>query len=92
MLRLRRITEVIGLPVYTDAGDLVGEVEELNIVENKIDSWKIRVSKASSLINHLGGAKGIVIPHQYVKAVGDIVIISKSIAPIEEEKTETEEF
>jgi len=92
MLRLRRITDVIGLPVYTDAGDLVGEVEDLTIVENKIESWKIKVSRASSLASHLGGAKGIVIPHQFVKAVGDIVIISKSIAPASEEEKLEEEF
>lgn len=91
MLKLRRISDVIGLPVYTDGGEFVGEVEELTILDNKIDAWKIIVSKNSSLAAQLGGAKGIVIPHKFVKAVGDIVIISKSIAPTqEEEKLEIE--
>jgi len=90
MLKLRRISEVIGIPVYTDAGELVGEIEELNIVENKISSWKIKVLRSSSLASQLGGAKGIIIPHQYVKAIGDVMVISKSVAPRGEEKLEEE--
>lgn len=91
MIKLRRISDVIGLPVYTDAGEFIGEVEELTILDNKIDSWKIGVSKSSSLASQLGGAKGIIVPHKFVRAVGDIVIISKSIAPhAEEEKLEIE--
>lgn len=92
MMRLRKINEVIGLPVYTDAGDLVGEVDDLSISENKVDSWKIKVSRTSTLANHLGGAKGIVVPHQFVKAVGDIIIISKAIAPVSKEEKSEEEF
>ncbi len=92
MLRLRRITEVIGLPVYTDGGDLVGEIEDLTIVENKVESWKIKVSRTSSLMGQLGGAKGIVVPHKLVKAIGDVVVISKSIAPAAEEEKLEEEF
>ncbi|MEM1577764.1 MAG: PRC-barrel domain-containing protein [Candidatus Pacearchaeota archaeon] len=91
MLKLRRISDVIGLPVYTDAGEFVGEVEELSIFDNRIDSWKIKVAKNSTLTPQVGGAKGIIIPHKYIRAVGDIVIISKSITPqAEEEKIEIE--
>ncbi|MEM2932670.1 MAG: PRC-barrel domain-containing protein [Candidatus Pacearchaeota archaeon] len=90
MLKLRRVTEVVGLPVYTDAGEYVGEVEELNIVENKIESWKIRVVKSSTLAVQLGGAKGVIVPHTYVKAIGDVMVISRSIAPRGEEKLEEE--
>ena len=32
----------------------------------------------------LGGAKGVIIPHQFVKAVGDIVIVSRANLPLEE--------
>ncbi|MEM1535116.1 MAG: PRC-barrel domain-containing protein [Candidatus Pacearchaeota archaeon] len=90
MLKLKRVSEVIGLPVYTDAGELVGEVEELNIVDNKIESWKIKVARSSALAAQLGGAKGIIVPHSYVRAIGDVMVISKSIAPKGEEKLEEE--
>ncbi|MCH7989171.1 MAG: hypothetical protein IID46_08465 [Planctomycetes bacterium] len=32
----------------------------------------------------LGGAKGVIIPHQFVKAVGDIIIVSRANLPLDE--------
>jgi len=83
MLKIKKITDVIGRKVYTDTGDFFGEIEESNLVENKVESWRIRV--AGSMANFLGGARGVIIPHQFVKAVGDIVIISRANLPLDEE-------
>ncbi len=70
------MTEVIGAKVYTDSGDLFGEVEEANLLDNRVDGWKIKVSGTiSSLIS---GARGVIIPHKFVKAISDIFIINKS--------------
>jgi sporulation protein YlmC with PRC-barrel domain len=82
MLKIKKITEVIGKRAYTDTGDFFGEIEESNLIENKVDSWRIRIS--SSMGNFLGGARGVIIPHQFVKAVGDIVIVSRASLPLEE--------
>ncbi|MFA5173944.1 MAG: PRC-barrel domain-containing protein [Candidatus Pacearchaeota archaeon] len=81
-MKVKKITEVIGKKVFTDTGDYFGEVEESNLVENKVDGWRIRI--ASSMGNFLGGAKGVIIPHQFVKAVGDIVIVSRANLPLDE--------
>lgn len=89
MLKLKKVTEVIGKRVYTDGGDYFGEVEEANLVENKIDGWRIRV--ISSIGSFLGGARGVIIPHQFVRAIGDVVIISKANLPLEEESETVEE-
>ncbi len=78
-MRIEKITNVIGKRVYTDNGDFFGEVEEANLFENKIDGWRIKVS--SHLISLLGGARGVIIPHQFVKAVSDIFIINKAALP-----------
>jgi sporulation protein YlmC with PRC-barrel domain len=82
MLRVKKVTSVIGKKVYTDTGDFFGDIEECNLVENKIDSWRIRIS--NSIGNFLGGARGVIIPHQFVRAVGDVVIISKANLPLDE--------
>ena len=82
MLKIKKITDVIGKKAYTDTGDFFGEIEESNLMENKIDSWRIRVS--SSMGNFLGGARGVIIPHQFVKAIGDVVIISRASLPLDE--------
>jgi sporulation protein YlmC with PRC-barrel domain len=89
MLKIKRLTEVIGKKVYTDAGDYFGEVEESNLVENKVESWRIRV--VGSIGSFLGGARGVIIPHQFVRAVGDVVIISKSSLPLDESNSEVQE-
>jgi sporulation protein YlmC with PRC-barrel domain len=78
-MRVKKMTEVIGAKVYTDSGDLFGEVEEANLLDNRVDGWKIKVSGTiSSLIS---GARGVIIPHKFVKAISDIFIINKSALP-----------
>lgn len=82
MLKIKKITSVIGKKVYTDTGDYFGEIEEANLAENKIDGWRIRI--ISSMGNFLGGARGVIIPHQFVRSMGDVVIISRASLPLEE--------
>jgi len=78
-MRVKRVTDVIGSKVYTDAGDYFGEVEEANLRENKIDGWRIKVSgSATSLI---GGARGVIIPHSFVRAINDVFLINGSALP-----------
>lgn len=81
-MRIRKITEVIGSKVYTDNGDFFGEVEEANLQENRLDGWRIRVG--GSVLSLIGGARGVIIPHRFVKAINDVVIISKSALPSQE--------
>ena len=81
-MRIKKITEIIGLRVYTDSGVFFGEVEEVNLVENKIDGWRIRVGGPIASI--IGGARGVIIPHQFIKAISDVVIISKTALPSQE--------
>lgn len=88
VLKILRISEVVGMKIFTDAGDYIGVIEEANIVDNKIDGWRVRIARDSSLVPLLGGARGLIIPHQYVKAFGEVVIISKAAVPVTEEKTE----
>ena len=88
-MRVRKITEVLGMKVYTDAGDFFGEIEEANLYENKIDGWRIRVS--GSIMSLIGGARGVIIPHHFVKAISDVFVISKSALPAQESDLEIAE-
>ncbi|MAG79025.1 hypothetical protein CMI40_01470 [Candidatus Pacearchaeota archaeon] len=81
-MRVKKITEVIGVKVYTDSGDYFGEIEEANLHENKVDGWRIKVS--GSMMSLISGARGVIIPHQFVKAISDIFIINKSALPTPE--------
>ena len=84
MLRIKRLTEVVGKRVYTDSGDLFGVVEEVNLADNKIDGWRIVVSRESGMSSLLGGARGIIVPHQFIKAIGDVLLINKNAVPIQD--------
>jgi len=82
MLRIKKISLMIGKRVFTDTGDFFGEVEEAILAENKIDSWRIRVSRL--MARNLNGARGVIIPHQFVKAIGDVLVINGASLPISE--------
>ena len=83
---MKKISEVIGCKVYTDSGDYFGEIEEANLQENKIDGWRIRVG--GSITSLIGGARGVIIPHQFVKAISDVFIINKGALPSAESDVE----
>jgi len=91
VLKILRISDVVGMKVFTDGGDYLGVIEEANIVDNKIDGWRVRIGKDSSFAALLGGARGLIIPHQYIKAFGEVVIISRAAVPSTEEVAEAEE-
>lgn len=81
-MRIKKITDVIGTKVYTDKGDFFGEIEEANLYENKIEGWRIKVG--GSVLSLIGGARGVIIPHQFVRAISDIFIINQAALPSQE--------
>jgi sporulation protein YlmC with PRC-barrel domain len=85
VMKIKRLSEVIGRKVFTDSGDLFGIVEEVNLADNKIDGWRIVVSRDSGMSSVLGGARGVIVPQQFLKAVGDVLLISKNAIPLKEE-------
>ena len=78
---MKRISETYDMKVFTDVGEYFGDVEESIITQNKIFGWRVRATKSSFLNKVLGSAKGVIVPHQLVKSIGDIMIISKSALP-----------
>lgn len=95
MLKTKRITDTFEQRVYTDQGEYFGDIEECILTINKIFGWRVKATKGSSLSHLLGGAKGVIVPHQLVKAIGDILIISKAAIPsygAEEADKEDEEI
>lgn len=81
MLRMKKIAETYDMKVFTDSGDYFGDVEECIIASNKVFGWRVKSTKNSYLDKVLGSAKGVIVPHQLVKAVGDIMVINKTAVP-----------
>lgn len=70
---------MIGKNVFTSDGEYFGQIDDVNLAENRIDGWKIRVG--SSFLSIFGGARGVIVPHQFVKAMGDVIIINRGSLP-----------
>lgn len=81
MLKMKRISETYDMRVFTDTGEYFGDVEESILTQNKVFGWRVRATKTSFLNKVLGSAKGVIVPHQLVKSIGDIMIISKAAVP-----------
>lgn len=90
VLKILKISDVVGMKIFTDSGEYLGIIEEANIVENKVDSWRVRIARNSNMSNILSGAKGLIIPHQYVKAISEVIIISRNAIPMQEEMSAEE--
>jgi len=81
MLNMKKITETFDMKVFTDTGEYFGDVEEAILTANKVFGWRIKSTKNSYLNKIIGSAKGVIVPHQLVKAIGDIIIISNAAVP-----------
>ena len=90
MLKMKRISETYDMKVFTDSGEYFGDVEESIVTQNKVFGWRVRATKNTFLNKVLGSAKGVIVRHQLVKNIGDVMIISKAAVPSysEEEKEE----
>ena len=90
MIKTKSIDSVFDMEVYTDSGEYFGDVDESVILSNKVFGWRIKATKNSHLSKVLGGAKGVIVPHQFVKAIGSVMIINKAAIPSFEEEKEEE--
>ena len=90
MLKMKKLSETYDMRVFTDVGEYFGDVEESIITQNKVFGWRVRATKNSFLNKVLGSAKGVIVPHQLVKSIGDIMIISKAALPTSSEEESKE--
>jgi sporulation protein YlmC with PRC-barrel domain len=91
MLKMKKVSETYDMRVFTDVGEYFGDVEESIITQNKVFGWRVRATKSSFLSKVLGSARGVIVPHQLVKSIGDIMIINKAALPSSSEEEEKEE-
>jgi sporulation protein YlmC with PRC-barrel domain len=81
MLKMEHISDIYDMKVFTDNGEYFGDVEESIITKTKIHGWRVKATKNSYLSKVLGSARGVIVPHQLVKSIGDVMIISKAAVP-----------
>ncbi|MFP4045541.1 MAG: PRC-barrel domain-containing protein [Candidatus Aenigmatarchaeota archaeon] len=76
-VNVRRMSEMFGKDVFTDNGEYCGQIENVKVDLGKfrMGSIVLKAKRGGYLAQMLGGKKGVVIPYQFIKAIGDIVII-----------------
>ncbi|MBS3157882.1 PRC-barrel domain-containing protein [Candidatus Woesearchaeota archaeon] len=80
-MAMSKLSNTFGMRVFTDEGDYFGEVEDAVVSASKIVSWKVQSGSNSILQKLVKNAKGVIVPHQLVKSIGDIMIISNAALP-----------
>jgi sporulation protein YlmC with PRC-barrel domain len=71
---LVNLSELMNRGVVTDSGHYIGEIKEVVLGENKIDSLKIKLDKKQKF-----KVKGIIVKYKDVKSVGHVVIVDEKI-------------
>lgn len=87
----QEITTLVGREVYSNNGVFVGEVEDLRL---NLDAEAVTGLALTELNNELfgeraAGARGVIIPYRWVRAVGDVVLVNDIVERLSE--TEEEE-
>ncbi|MDD3263773.1 MAG: PRC-barrel domain-containing protein [Candidatus Nanoarchaeia archaeon] len=90
MLKTHYISDVYDMKVFTSSGEYFGDLDEAVVSSNKVTGWRIIATKNSLLSEMVNGAKGVIVPHQLVMAVGDIMIVNRA-AISSKPKTQAEE-
>ena len=91
MLKTKRVSETYDMKVFTDQGEYFGDIEECIMTVNKAFGWRVRAGRGSALSKVLGSAKGVIVPHQLVRAIGDIFLINKAAIPSFEDSEKADE-
>lgn len=86
----QEITSLVGREVYSKNGVFVGQVEDLRL---DLDAESVTGLALSSLNNDLfagraDGARGVIIPYRWVRAVGDVILVNDVIERMKGEETD----
>ncbi len=93
--RSQEITSLVGREVYSTKGVFVGEVEDVRLdieaprlADRKVTGLALREVSEDLFDGVVGNERGVVIPYQWVRAVGDVVLISDTVEHLGEDGDE----
>jgi sporulation protein YlmC with PRC-barrel domain len=91
----QEITALVGREVYSNNGVFVGEVEDvrLNLDDVKVTGLALHRINTDLFGERARGSRGVIVPYDWVQAVGDVVLVSDIIERIQTpEDVEEEEL
>ena len=86
------ITALVGREVYSKNGVYVGEIEDIQIDLDRelVTGLALHEVNTDLLGTEIDAAHGVMIPYRWVRAVGDVVLVSDLIERIGNEEAEGE--
>ena len=80
----QEITTLVGREVYSNNGVYVGEVEDIRLdVDGRQVTGLALTETNDELFEELtAGARGILLPYRWVRAVGDVVLVNELVEQI----------
>jgi len=77
----QEITTLVGREVYTNNGVFVGEVEDvrLNLDDQAVTGLALGQLNAELFDGRIEPRKGVMLPYRWVRAVGDVVLVSDTV-------------
>lgn len=89
----QEITALVGREVYSTNGVFVGEVEDvrLNLDEVKVTGLALHQVNHEMFAGRSNGSRGVIVPYDWVQAVGDVVLVSDIVERVQAAESEDEE-
>ncbi len=86
----QEITSLVGREVYSNNGVFVGEVQDirLDLDAEVVNGLALSELNPELFKDYSTGAKGVIIPYRWVRAVGDVVLINDIVERLKEPETE----
>jgi sporulation protein YlmC with PRC-barrel domain len=86
------ITSLVGREVYSNNGVFVGEVEDVRLDLDTETVTGLAVGELNRELfgDRVGPGTGVIIPYRWVRAVGDVVLISDVVERLEPEREDEE--
>ena len=88
----QEITSLVGREVYTNNGVFVGEVEDLklNLDTQSVTGLALGSLNTTLFENEARESKGVLVPYRWVRAVGDVILVTDVVERVREPDEEEE--
>ncbi len=88
----QEITSLVGREVYTNNGVFVGEIEDvrLDLDAECVTGLALGETNYELFGDRATGARGVMVPYRWVRAVGDVVLVNDVIERLKEPEEEGE--
>lgn len=88
----QEITALVGREVYSNNGVFIGEVEDVRLSLDDVQVTGLALHRVNTELfgERVSGNRGIIVPYDWVQAVGDVILVSDIIERVRSSENEEE--